>query len=102
MLKNLFWRHRELHVLQIFLEHCNEIPSPGGSSAMPCHFTHHLFQAFDSGVSLCSEMHIFKYVQVSVSYIYKHTQGLYTTVPREAVLVCKDPYLWVNDNIYKG
>ena len=31
----------------IFLEHCNEIPSPGmGSSAMPCHFTDNLFQAF--------------------------------------------------------
>ena len=36
------------------------IPSPMGSSAMPCHFTPYLFQAFESWVCLCSEMYIFK------------------------------------------
>ena len=31
------------------LEHFNQISSPegGGSSTMPCHFTHYLFQAFE-------------------------------------------------------
>ena len=48
MLKNVYWGHRELPVLQkIFVQHFNEMPSSWGSSAMPCHFTHDLCQAFE-------------------------------------------------------
>ena len=48
-----------------------------------------------------SEMYICKQLQVSVNYIYEHTEGLNPTVSREAVLVFKDPYLVLNNNIYK-
>ena len=45
--ENLYWGCGALHILQkIFVEHFNEMPSSWGSSAMPCHFTHYLCQAF--------------------------------------------------------
>ena len=45
--KNLNWGHRALHVLQKrFVEHFNEMPTSWGSSAMHCHFTYDLYQAF--------------------------------------------------------
>ena len=51
-------------------------------------------------VCLFSKTYILKYLQVSVSYTYEFPEGLYIRVSGEAVLVCKDPYLLLNYNIY--